>query len=82
MIRSTQSIWSNVCLLIDLIHPQVNEHPLQEDECFKINTGAPVPTHADCVVQVEDTRLLQRDKYGEESLVDILVEPKAGLDIR
>ncbi|EDW06598.1 molybdenum cofactor synthesis protein cinnamon [Drosophila mojavensis] len=61
---------------------KVNEHPLQEDECFKINTGAPVPTHADCVVQVEDTRLLQRDKYGEESLVDILVEPKAGLDIR
>ncbi|XP_034483851.1 molybdenum cofactor synthesis protein cinnamon [Drosophila innubila] len=61
---------------------KVNPHPLQEDECFKINTGAPLPEHADCVVQVEDTKLLQRDKYGEESLVDILVEPKAGQDVR
>ncbi|EDW62750.1 molybdenum cofactor synthesis protein cinnamon [Drosophila virilis] len=61
---------------------KVSLHPLQEDECFKINTGAPLPEDADCVVQVEDTRLLQRDKYGEESLVDILVEPKAGQDVR
>ncbi|KAH8388119.1 hypothetical protein KR093_011839, partial [Drosophila rubida] len=61
---------------------KVNLHPLQEDECFKINTGAPLPEHADCVVQVEDTKLLQRDKYGEESLVDILVEPKPGQDVR
>lgn len=61
---------------------QINPHPLQEDECFKINTGAPLPKHADCVVQVEDTKLLQRDKYGGESLVEILVEPKAGQDVR
>ncbi|KAH8288278.1 hypothetical protein KR044_013079, partial [Drosophila immigrans] len=61
---------------------KVNPHPLQEDECFKINTGAALPEHADCVVQVEDTKLLQRDKYGEESLVDILVEPQAGQDVR
>ncbi|KAL7744148.1 hypothetical protein ACLKA6_009128 [Drosophila palustris] len=61
---------------------KISPHPLQEDECFKINTGAPLPEHADCVVQVEDTKLLQRDKYGEESLVDILVEPKAGQDVR
>ncbi|XP_017852090.1 molybdenum cofactor synthesis protein cinnamon [Drosophila busckii] len=60
----------------------IEPHPLQEDECFKINTGAPLPEHADCVVQVEDTKLLQRDKYGEESLVEILVEPTAGLDVR
>ncbi|XP_060663074.1 molybdenum cofactor synthesis protein cinnamon [Drosophila nasuta] len=61
---------------------KIVEHHLQEDECFKINTGAPLPLHADCVVQVEDTKLLQRDKYGDESLVDILVEPKAGQDVR
>jgi len=34
------------------------------------------------VVQVEDTILLQRDKHGRESLVDIIVEPMAGLDVR
>ncbi|KAH8397741.1 hypothetical protein KR222_000031, partial [Zaprionus bogoriensis] len=61
---------------------KINPHPLQEDECFRINTGAPLPEHADCVVQVEDTRLLQRDVYGGESLVEILVEPKKGQDVR
>ncbi|XP_068159007.1 molybdenum cofactor synthesis protein cinnamon [Drosophila tropicalis] len=57
-------------------------YALQEDECFKINTGAPLPEHADCVIQVEDTKLLQRDKYNNETLVEIMVEPKAGLDVR
>ncbi|XP_022219133.2 molybdenum cofactor synthesis protein cinnamon [Drosophila obscura] len=56
--------------------------PLQEDECFKINTGAPLPDQADCVVQVEDTLLVSRDKHGEESLVEIMVEPLAELDVR
>ncbi|KAH8317349.1 hypothetical protein KR074_006312, partial [Drosophila pseudoananassae] len=59
-----------------------NSTPLAEDECFKINTGAPVPLEADCVVQVEDTDLLERDTYGNETLVNIKVEPTAGLDIR
>ncbi|XP_017067523.1 molybdenum cofactor synthesis protein cinnamon [Drosophila eugracilis] len=59
-----------------------NYSPLAEDECFKINTGAPLPLEADCVVQVEDTKLLQRDKHGQESLVDIMVEPQPGLDVR
>ncbi|KAH8362174.1 hypothetical protein KR084_007071, partial [Drosophila pseudotakahashii] len=59
-----------------------NSYPLAEDECFKINTGAPLPLEANCVVQVEDTKLLQRDKNGQESLVDIMVEPLAGLDVR
>ncbi|XP_011211785.2 molybdenum cofactor synthesis protein cinnamon [Bactrocera dorsalis] len=57
-------------------------HDLEEDECYKINTGAPVPHYADCVVQVEDTKLLKRKKTGEEDLVEILIEPKANLDIR
>ncbi|XP_053951907.1 molybdenum cofactor synthesis protein cinnamon [Anastrepha ludens] len=55
---------------------------MQEDECYKINTGAPVPHYADCVIQVEDTKLLKKKKNGEEDLVEILVEPKANLDIR
>ncbi|XP_017480889.1 PREDICTED: molybdenum cofactor synthesis protein cinnamon [Rhagoletis zephyria] len=57
-------------------------HDFQEDECYKINTGAPLPHYADCVVQVEDTKLLKKKKTGEEDLVEILVEPKANLDIR
>ncbi|BFG02715.1 molybdenum cofactor synthesis protein cinnamon [Drosophila madeirensis] len=56
--------------------------PLEEDECFKINTGAPLPDQADCVVQVEDTLLVSRDKNGDESLVEIMVEPQAELDVR
>ncbi|XP_005191663.2 molybdenum cofactor synthesis protein cinnamon [Musca domestica] len=54
----------------------------EEDECYKINTGAPVPLKADCVVQVEDTKLLKTKKNGQEDLVEILVEPKKDLDIR
>lgn len=78
-------VWEPDSVYLLLTHEfflQINPHPLQEDECFKINTGAPLPKHADCVVQVEDTKLLQRDKYGGESLVEILVEPKAGQDVR
>ncbi|XP_037888928.1 molybdenum cofactor synthesis protein cinnamon [Glossina fuscipes] len=55
---------------------------LEEDECFKINTGAPLPEHTDCVIQVEDTKLLRCKKDGSEDLVEILVEPKKDLDVR
>ncbi|XP_065365826.1 molybdenum cofactor synthesis protein cinnamon [Calliphora vicina] len=58
------------------------ETDFQEDECYKINTGAPVPLKADCVIQVEDTKLLKTKKNGLEDLVEILVEPKKDLDIR
>ncbi|TMW48412.1 hypothetical protein DOY81_006502 [Sarcophaga bullata] len=60
----------------------VIEDDFQEDECYKINTGAPVPSKADCVIQVEDTKLLKTKKNGLEDLVEILVEPKKDLDIR
>uniref|UniRef100_A0A1A9W6B9 MoaB/Mog domain-containing protein n=1 Tax=Glossina brevipalpis TaxID=37001 RepID=A0A1A9W6B9_9MUSC len=55
---------------------------LEEDECFKINTGAPLPECTDCVIQVEDTKLLRSKKDGSEDLVEILVEPKKDLDVR
>uniref|UniRef100_A0A182N791 MoaB/Mog domain-containing protein n=1 Tax=Anopheles dirus TaxID=7168 RepID=A0A182N791_9DIPT len=51
------------------------------DECFKINTGAPVPVHADAVVQIEDTKLVSREN-DYEKIVQILTEPPASLDIR
>ncbi|XP_067636143.1 molybdenum cofactor synthesis protein cinnamon [Eurosta solidaginis] len=61
---------------------EIIRHDLQEDECYKINTGAPLPDYADCVVQIEDTKLLRTGKTGLEDLVEILIEPKANLDVR
>ncbi|XP_053657892.1 molybdenum cofactor synthesis protein cinnamon [Anopheles marshallii] len=51
------------------------------DECFKINTGAPIPLHADAVIQIEDTKLVSREN-DYERIVEILAEPTASLDIR
>ncbi|MDR0576607.1 MAG: molybdopterin molybdotransferase MoeA [Candidatus Accumulibacter sp.] len=45
-------------------------------QCARIMTGAPVPSGADAVVRVEDTRALSGDR------VEILVPVKAGDDIR
>ncbi|XP_058130038.1 molybdenum cofactor synthesis protein cinnamon [Anopheles ziemanni] len=51
------------------------------DECYKINTGGPLPSFADAVVQIEDTKLVSRE--GDyEKLVEILSEPSPNLDIR
>lgn len=40
-----------------------------------------MPNHADCVIQVEDTKVVRRIGASEE-VVNILAEPTAGLDIR
>jgi gephyrin len=49
----------------------------------RINTGAPVPAGADCVVQVEDTKLIQEADGGVTELqIEILLPPKVGQDIR
>lgn len=56
---------------------------LQPGHCLRINTGAPVPTGADCVVQVEDTKLTQEADNGKTEVeIEILVPPKVGQDIR
>ncbi|XP_055383017.1 molybdenum cofactor synthesis protein cinnamon [Condylostylus longicornis] len=54
----------------------------EEDECYKINTGAALPHFADCIIQVEDTKLIKSSENGDEKLVQILMEPKANLDVR
>lgn len=61
---------------------KANSYELSDDECFKINTGAALPTDADCVVQIEDTKLLEKKADGREYLVEILVEPKPLQDVR
>ncbi|XP_046486911.1 gephyrin isoform X1 [Neodiprion pinetum] len=51
--------------------------------CVRVNTGAPIPNEATAVVQVEDTKLIKTSNDGlEEGEIDILIEPKEGLDIR
>lgn len=51
------------------------------DECYKINTGAPVPEQADAVIQIEDTKLISADN-DIERIVEILTDPSPNLDIR
>ena len=50
-------------------------------QCARINTGAPVPIGCDAVVQVEDTKIIQKSKLGEE--IEILVPAvQTGNDVR
>lgn len=50
---------------------------------MRINTGAPVPAGADCVVQVEDTKLIQEADDGKTEVeIEIVVAPTVGQDIR
>ncbi|XP_014247027.1 gephyrin [Cimex lectularius] len=58
------------------------ELTLQSLCCIRVNTGSPVPAGADAVVQVEDTNILKADEDGNEQLVEILVSPEVGQDIR
>lgn len=69
---------------------------LNEGECVKINTGAPVPLKADAVIQIEDTRALEKDpSTGLDTIIEITgtsgcgggddcarVDIKLGQDIR
>ncbi|KAJ2942809.1 hypothetical protein O0L34_g14997 [Tuta absoluta] len=57
--------------------------PLSTGECVRINTGAALPVGADCVVQVEDTKLVSATEDGQNELeVEILVEPEPNQDVR
>ncbi|XP_026754875.2 gephyrin [Galleria mellonella] len=57
--------------------------PLLPGECARINTGAALPAGADCVVQVEDTKLVSASDDGEtEFEVEIMVAPKPEQDVR
>lgn len=56
---------------------------LRVGQCARVNTGAPVPPGADCVVQVEDTKVLEETNDGEEELqIEIMTAPVVGQDIR
>ncbi|XP_047538174.1 gephyrin [Vanessa atalanta] len=52
-------------------------------ECARVNTGAPLPLGADCVVQVEDTKLIKASSDNQTELeIEVLVAPQAHQDVR
>ncbi|CAK1590358.1 unnamed protein product [Parnassius mnemosyne] len=62
---------------------ETSEAPLEPGECVRINTGAPLPPGADCVVQVEDTKLISASPDNKTELeVEIIKAPKAQQDVR
>lgn len=65
------------------MHTQISEQTLFVGECLKINTGAPVPSECDAIVQIEDTKIVRKDPTtGKEIEIEILVEPFVNMDIR
>lgn len=57
-----------------LINAQLNE-----GECVKINTGAPVPLKADAVVQIEDTRALEKNPVnGLDTIIEVVATSGCG----
>lgn len=50
---------------------------------MRVNTGAPIPDEATAVVQVEDTKLVEKHADDrEEKVIEILLKPVEGQDIR
>src|ERR1700729_4545274 len=61
--------------------------PLAKDSIYRINTGGPLPTGANTVIMVEDTRLISTYKDadgsdGEEKEVETLVQIPVGENVR
>ncbi|XP_067132977.1 gephyrin [Centruroides vittatus] len=60
-----------------------DEYKLMSGNCIRISTGAPVPSGADAVVQVEDTELTNQTDDGKTEIeIVIHTKPKIGQDIR
>ena len=57
---------------------------LAPGQCVRINTGAPLPSGSDAVVQVEDTKLIKSTPDGKEELeIEITAQSiRPGLDVR
>lgn len=45
---------------------------LQDGQCVKINTGAPVPKEADLVIQIEDTIAVEKDSNGLDLVIEVV----------
>lgn len=69
-------------VIMNILQPYKQEE-LREGECARISTGAPIPPGANCVVQVEDTAVV--DKSSDETVemtITISKEPKQFDNIR
>ena len=56
---------------------------IEKGYCARISTGAPVPSGANAVIQVEDTELVEKSADGkEEKVIRVLKQPQIGQDIR
>lgn len=56
---------------------------IQHGFCARISTGAPVPSGADSVVMVEDTKLIASTEDGKEEIeIEIMAPVTVGHDIR
>ena len=51
---------------------------LNDGECVKINTGAPIPHRADAVIQIEDTVSLAKDELGHDTKIEIVENSGCG----
>lgn len=51
---------------------------LNENQCVKINTGAPVPLKADAVIQIEDTISLEKNELGQDTKIEIVGTSSCG----
>jgi len=77
-VRSTDLSTGGVLLTVieDIKAGDLPTKTVASGQCARIMTGAPVPSGADAVIRVEDTRMLTDDS------VEISVPVKAGNDIR
>ncbi|CAH8539882.1 unnamed protein product [Schistosoma turkestanicum] len=51
--------------------------------CVRVNTGGPIPSGADCVIPLENTKLISKRKAGpmdlyseEEDIIEVIIPPK------
>lgn len=45
---------------------------LGEGQCVKVNTGAPVPIKCDLVIQIEDTKSIEKDENNRDKRIEIV----------
>lgn len=68
--------------LYDILQPNCLQE-IGEGECSRISTGAPLPPGANCVVQVEDTTVIDKSTDGTvEMTIAIMIKPKHFDNIR
>ncbi len=59
------------------------KYQVEVNFCVRVSTGAPIPSGADAVIQIEDTELVEKTEDGnDEKVIRILKTPLVNQDIR